>query len=419
MSSWQEERRQDRRLEAELRQQRDQATAERRRQDRIDEAEQTRKDKLADQARLKKEQAERRQRRVERTAAARAWVSSETVTVFLLAFVAVAVVSAFHGQYRSLRYMGIGPVWAALIGAAIEAATWVTTLLGDEDAKKGRPAGPMRTAMWTFAAIAASFNLYDGLTSPHPQQGFALAFLTPAAVFMWDARQKRRHGVKMRTRAERAAEKARKAHTAKRAADHQDVQRTAERIVSAGPFEAVAFEEAFASAWEVHHGTREVGLTPAMVALRAQSKRRMVEAVGTEADDAPLFPDTVPADWAEAFGGTVGTVYRSPIGGPDGDDDEGGEGVPRTAPRKPSSGPSEAAGALGGKGKRRIGGGRRERVQRPLDPADVEKVRAYADLIAESNQRISVRTVNGVIGGREKEYVSRLTRHVKELRGEA
>jgi hypothetical protein len=417
VSSWYEERRQDKRLDAELRQQRDQADEDRRRKDRADQAEQARKDKREAEQRRKREQAERQQRRAERVTNAKTWLAAESDTAFSVLMILLAVFPSIASQVGALGgKVDFGS--AVSLALMLELGAWSATVGGARALRDGRPTVPYRVAMWGCALIAAVINVTHNL-----ERGWwvaaVLGLASIAGVAFWDLRCAGRHGTSRRTKAERAAEKARKAHAKERATAHQDVQRTAERIVSAATFGAVEFEGAFTDAWEVHHGTREVGLTPAMVALRVQSKRRMAEAFGTEADDEALFPDTVPAEWAKAFRGTGGTVSRSPIGTADGDDDEGGEGVPRIAPRRPSAGPSQAAEALGGKGKRQVLGGRRERVQRPLAAEHIEKVRAYADLIAESHQTISVRKVKDLIGGGEKDYLSRLTRHVKQLRGEA
>lgn len=417
MSSWHEERRADKRLEAELRLQAKTNEAELKVKTDAAKADQDRKDKVAEQTRLKREKAERRQHRAENIAAAKTWLAAESDTAFSVLMILLAVIPSIASQIGALGGK-VDTGSAVALALMLELGAWSATVGGARALRDGRPTVPYRIAMWGCALVAAVINVAHNL-----DRGWwvaaVLGLASIAGVAFWELRCAGRHGTSRRTKAERAAEKARKAHAKERADAHKDVQHTAERIVSAATHGTVEFEAAFTDAWEVHHGTREVGLTPAMVALRAQSRRRMAEAIGTEQDDAPLFPDTVPADWAELFRGTAGTVYRSPLGSSDGDDDEGGESVPRATPRKPSAGPSQAAEALGGKGKRRIGGGRRERVQQPLDPADIEKVKAYADLIAESNQTISVRTVNGVIGGREKDYVSRLTRHVKQLRGEA
>ena len=412
-----EQRRQDKRLDAELRQQREQADADRLRQERNERAEQARKDKAAEQQRRKREQADRQQRRTERIANAKTWLAAESDTAFSVLMILLAVVPSVASQVGALGgKVDFGS--AVSLALMLELGAWSATVGGARALRDGRPTAPYRLAMWGCALVAAVINVAHNL-----ERGWwvaaVLGLASLAGVAFWELRCAGRHGTSRRTKEERAAEKGRKAHAKERAAAHQDVQRTAERIVSAAAFATVEFETAFASAWEVHHGTREVGLTPAMVALRAQSKRRMTDALGTEADDAPLFPDTVPDDLLDAFTGPVGSMYRSPIERPDGDDGEGGGGVSRTAPKRPPTGPSQAAEALGGKGKRRILGGRRERAQRPLDPADIDKVQAYANLLAESRKTISVRTVKDLIGGGETDYLSRLTRHVKQLRGEA
>jgi hypothetical protein len=406
VSEFYKERREDKRLEAQLR-----------RQEREAQAEQARKDQAAEHQRRRREQADRAQRRTAQAAAARGWLAAEADTAFSVALILLAVIPAISSQVGALTGK-TDPGSATALALMLELGAWSATVGASRAMKDGRPVTPYRVAMWGCAAIAAAINVAHngGLTD-----WFALVMgaASLAGVAFWELRCVGRHGTSRRTKEERATEKARRVHAKNRAAAHRDVQRTAERIVAAATFGEAEFEQAFTDAWEVHHGTREVGLTPAMVALRAQSTRRMADALAAQRDAEPLFPDTVPDDLLAAFTGPVGSMYRSPVGRPDGDDGEGGRSVPLATPKGPSSGPARAAESLGGKGKERATGGRRERTRRPLDDADIDRVRAYADLLAEGRQTISVRKVGELLGGGENDYLSRLTRHVKDSRGES
>lgn len=427
-TNWREERRQDRldaaeqaredkRLDTELKLRAEQDRAERQRQADADRAEQLRKDKREAEARAKRERAERAQRRGAQIAAARGWLAAEADTAFSVALILLSVIPAIASQVGALTGK-TDPGSATALALMLELGAWSATVGASRAMKDGRPVGPYRVAMWACAAVAAGINVSHngGFTDWF---GLVMGAASMAGVAFWELRCVGRHGTSRRTKEERAEEKARKAHSQKRAADHQDVQRTAERIVSAGSHGTTEFEVAFSSAWEVHHGTREVGMTPAMVALRAKSRQRMAEAAALDADAGPLFPDTVPGGWIEEFGNTPGSMYRSPFGDPQDGDDSGTGTVSAKTPRKPSPGSTKAAESLGGKGKRRLPGGRRERAQKPLDPAHIERVRRYADLLAEDGKLISVRLVGEYIGGGETDYLSRLTRHVKQQRGES
>lgn len=411
-----EQAREDRRLEAQIHRDAEQADAERKRQADADKAEQARRDRREAEQKAKREKAERAQRRGERNRSARAWLTAEADTAFSVALILLSVIPAIVSQVGALSGK-TDPGSATSLALMLELGAWSATVGASRAMRDGRPVTPYRVAMWGCAAVAAAINLsHNG--GAGDWFGWVMFAASLAGVAFWELRCVGRHGNSRRSKEERAAEKARKAHAKERAAAHKDVQRTAERIVSAAGFDTTPFEDAFADAWEVHHGTREIGMTPAMVALRAQSKRRMADALVLDSDAEPLFPDTVPDAFITEFGTTFGTVYRSPIGRDDGDENEGGEGAVPTAPRKPSTGPSEAARPLGGKGKRQFLDGRRERTEKPLDSAHIERVRAYAELLSESGDTISVRKVKELIGGGENGYLSRLTRHVKSERGE-
>lgn len=408
--------REDRRLEAQIRRDAEEAAAERKRRTAADRADQERRDRRDAEARRKREKAERRQLRAERMTTARIWLAAEADTAFSVALILLSVIPAIVSQVGALSGR-TDPGSATALALMLELGAWSATVGASRAMKDGRPVTPYRVAMWLCALIAAAINVSHngGFTDWF---GLVMGAASLAGVAFWELRCVGRHGRSRRSKEERAADRARKAHAKKRAAEHKDVQRTAERIVSAAGFDTTLFEDAFTEAWHVHHGTREVGMTPAMVALRAQSKRRMAEALTLDSDAEPLFPDTVPDSFIAEFGATFGTVYRSPIPGPDGDGFEGGEGAVPSTPRKPSGGPSEAAEALGGKGKRPSDGGRRERADKPLQPEHIERVKAYAALLAESGETISVRKVKDLLGGGETKYLSRLTRHIKNERGE-
>ena len=61
----------------------------------------------------------------------------------------------------------------------------------------------------------------------------------------------------------------------------------AKKLVSAAPYGALAFEEAFASAWEILHGTRTPGMTPSLHA-QAHASRKALAAAFDAANGSPV-----------------------------------------------------------------------------------------------------------------------------------
>ncbi|MFG2025378.1 hypothetical protein [Streptomyces sp. NPDC048825] len=73
----------------------------------------------------------------------------------------------------------------------------------------------------------------------------------------------------------RAEEKARAKHDRKRRRHHKDVVKLARQLVSAAPYGKLAFEEAFATAWEIKHGTCSPGMTPKLHAQLHGSRKAL------------------------------------------------------------------------------------------------------------------------------------------------
>jgi len=85
----------------------------------------------------------------------------------------------------------------------------------------------------------------------------------------------------------RAEAKARIKHERRRYRHHKDVVKLARKLVSAAPYGALAFEEAFASAWEILHGTRAPGMTPLLHA-QAHASRKALAAAFDAANGSPV-----------------------------------------------------------------------------------------------------------------------------------
>ncbi|MFD7982140.1 hypothetical protein ACFV4M_02005 [Kitasatospora indigofera] len=416
-SNWREERRQDRldaaeqaredkRLDTELKLQAEADRAERQRQADADRAEQLRKDKREAEARAKRERAERAQRRGAQIAAARGWLAAEADTAFSVALILLSVIPAIASQVGALTGK-TDPGSATALALMLELGAWSATVGASRAMKDGRPVGPYRVAMWACAAIAAGINVSHngGFTDWF---GLVMGAASMAGVAFWELRCVGRHGQSRRTKEERAEEKARRRHAKERKAKHPEVWKTSVLILADAEYKALSPEAAWTMAREIHRGTTEAGLTPELVTLRAHSKARMAEALGLDADAEPLFPDTVPQALLEEFGNTPGSVYRSPLGGPqDGDDDAGGTVLPR-----PSDGPSQGPTAHGRKGKRLVPNIRRKTPERPLDPGHVKQIRTLAEALG-GKDKLSARNVREAIGGGSMEYAIRLRDAVK------
>jgi len=69
----------------------------------------------------------------------------------------------------------------------------------------------------------------------------------------------------------RAEEKARAKHEKKRRRHHKTVADIADRLISAAPFGSLKFEDAWAQAWAIVHGTGKPGMTPRFHAYAVRS----------------------------------------------------------------------------------------------------------------------------------------------------
>ncbi|MFG3229346.1 hypothetical protein ACGF07_31815 [Kitasatospora sp. NPDC048194] len=411
--------REDKRLEAEIKRQADADKAEREQQREAARAEQERRDRREAEQRKKREKAERAQRRADQLGLAKAWLAAEADTAFSVALIILAVVPAIISQVGALSGK-TDPGSATSLALMLELGAWSATVGATRAMKDGRPVTPYRVAMWGCAAIAAAINVaHNG--GVHDWFGWVMGAASLAGVAFWELRCVGRHGTSRRTKAERKEARKRRLHQKERKRLHPEIWHTAAGILADAEYGSITQEQAWTLAREIHRGTNEAGLTPALVALREASRKQMEKARGTVAAAAeadPLFPDTVPDELLREFRGTFGTVYRSPLGS-DADGDEGpSDGPLNTAPKAPSGGPSDTAGALGGKEKQATRGGRRERLPKPLDPEHLEQVRYEAMKLGTQKKTISNRIVRKLIGGGENEYIARLTRTVKGERGE-
>ncbi|MEV5950418.1 hypothetical protein [Streptomyces sp. NPDC051993] len=322
-----------------------------------------------------------------------------------------AQLAYFLGLHESGQ--GSGRAWLmAPVPFALELIAWVSVFGTAWARRKGLPLWPFWATTAAVAAFAGRINYLHVSEQYNTIAGWALGALSVAGPAVWefgewldsraaiDGRDRKQRAMDKAKVKERAAEDTlRAAHEKKRRKTFVDVAARADEILLAYPYGARTVEDAWAEAWlDIKGGS--VGMYADVYRNRAEAQRATNEARAL-ADQVALA--------AELDSFLAETLGR------DGDD---GNPSAASSPKQPSGAPSEGAGALGGTRKYAIRGRRRERVEKPLEAADLEKVRKLADLLAESGQTISIAKVRTAIGGAENGYLSRLTRAVKAERGE-
>lgn len=295
MSSWSEERRLNLAAEANERRKDDDARADRRRKEREAEDKRRRDErrKDRDEQRTEKAQArrDRAQRRQVRAAKREKTLTPGNVyrkgTLFLVALSALASLPAQIIHFVSISWMLLP------IGPALEGAAWVMAAgvaYADERKLPAWVRWLLRGLSMSAAGFAAHINyLYGqslaehGLTASEAQLvGFGLAAVTTGGPLFFEVRQwvltLSADATDPRKRGE---EKARTKHEKRRLRDHRGVVKLARKLVSAAPYGALSFEEAFASAWEIKHGTRLPGMTPKLHGQLHASRKALADAFDT------------------------------------------------------------------------------------------------------------------------------------------
>lgn len=284
MSSWSEERRRNLAAEAEQRRKDDDARAERRRKEREAEDKRRRNERRADKDEKRNDRLQRRRdrrdRRRERAARREKALAPETVyrrgTLALVAASALASLPAqiMHFVRVSLLLL---PLPFALEGAAWVMAAGVA--YADEKKLPMWVRWLLRGLSLSAAGFAANINYQYGAET-NASVGWGLAAVTMGGPLFFEVRQ----WVTTLTAAvvdpkKRAEEKARAKHERKRYSDHKDVVKLARKLVSAAPYGALAFEDAFASAWEIKYGTKTPGMTPDLHGQKLASSKALVAAM--------------------------------------------------------------------------------------------------------------------------------------------
>jgi Protein of unknown function (DUF2637) len=258
--------REDKRLEIEARLKAEELRAEQRRKD------------AAEKRRL--ELAERRARQAEKeqkatAAAARrarriAWLKSHPANVFVAFVMTASIVPAVISQVGALSGAGVPLVLAVLLAAMLEGSAWAVTFMAMQAENEGRPTGRFRSAGWLAAALASAVNLWHGLEEyqAHPWVAFVLAGSSLVAFTVWDLKT---HGTHGKSKQEKAAEEAKEKHLSARRKHHKDVYETAQKLLAAVPLGSITDEDAFATAWRIHHGA-EPGMSAELYAAATGSR---------------------------------------------------------------------------------------------------------------------------------------------------
>ncbi|WPO74010.1 hypothetical protein [Streptomyces sp. KN37] len=290
MSSWFEERRADKRVEAQER-----------RADREFEAKLRRTERREAQKEQRDEKAQRRRdraaRRQARAARREKTLTPGTVyrkgTLVLVGLSALASLPAQIIHFVTIHWM-LFP-----IGPALEGAAWVMAAgvaYADERKLPVWVRWLLRGLSMGAAGYAAHINLGYGRSleghglsaADAAAVGWGLAAVTMLGPLFFEVRQ----WVLTLTAAtldpkKRAEEKARARHEKRRREHHKDVVELARRLVSAAPYGTLKFEDAFAAAWEIFYGTGTPGMTPALHAQQLASRQSLTVAMD-EANGSPV-----------------------------------------------------------------------------------------------------------------------------------
>lgn len=326
-----------------------------------------------------------------------------------------AQISYFLGLHRK-DDPAAGPAWTlAPIPFFLELLAWVGVMGTRWAHRKGLPRWPFWMMTAALASIAGYINLAHGRSEYGSVAGIALAATSVIGPLLAEVRQyleskaaEDGRNLAQRARDRRAAREAAKAERKRERIERAEDERRRklfepefaefERIMAAHPTGAISREAAWTQAWDTLHG-----LPLSITAESLASKEAAREAIETVMQDYGRTPESVAVDlWlADVFGsnrgddGPTGTPTGGPSNGPTG----GGS-------RARSAKGSEGSGGLGGKGKQPPRRPVDPDTERPLEEADLTKVRALAEALG-GTERLSARNVREAVGCRTK-YAIRL-----------
>lgn len=289
MSSWFEERRADKA-----------ADAVRQRENREFESKLRRTERREDAKEAREEKAQRRRDRAARRLA-RAARREKTLTpgnvyrkgtLGLVSLSALASLPAQIIHFVTIHWM-LFP-----IGPALEGGAWVMAAGVAYADEKKLPAW-VRWLLRGLSMAAAGYAAHINLGYGHSLEGHGLSAADAAAVgwglaavtmlgpLFFEVRQwvltLSADRVDPKKRAE---EKARAKHEKRRRKHHKTVADIADRLISAAPFGSLKFEDAWAQAWAIVHGTGKPGMTPRFHAYAVRSAAALDAAL----EPAPVDP---------------------------------------------------------------------------------------------------------------------------------
>ncbi|MYS07437.1 hypothetical protein GTW71_13565 [Streptomyces sp. SID6041] len=271
MSSYREDRRadraaeraqdrEDRRLELEAAARREQAQAEERRKD----ADARRRQEQADRKAKQAEHAARKAVAAAQRARLVRWLKANPATLFVAFVMVASIVPAILSQIGALTGASVAAPMAGLLAAMLEGGAWAITFMGKQAEDAGREPRKYRIGTWAVATVAAAVNFWHGLEAygDHPWVAFVLGASSLFAIYIWDLKTHGSHG---KTREQKQADKARRAHVSARRKHHPEIVEQAVKLQAALPFGVLDDESAFAAAWRIHTGA-EPGLSAELYA---------------------------------------------------------------------------------------------------------------------------------------------------------
>ncbi|MFF3840785.1 hypothetical protein [Streptomyces sp. NPDC001930] len=252
--------REDRRLELEAAAQREQAKTEERRKD----AEAKRRQEQADKKAKQAEQAAKKAASAAKRAKLGRWLKANPATLFVAFVMVASIVPAILSQIGALTGASVAAPMAGLLSAMLKGGAWAITFMGKQAEDAGREPRKYRIGTWAVAAVAAAVNFWHGWEQygEHPWVAFVLGASSLFAIYIWDLKTHGSHG---KTKEQKQAEKARRAHVSARRKHHPEIVEQAVKLQAALPYGVLDDESAFAAAWRIHTGA-EPGLSAELYA---------------------------------------------------------------------------------------------------------------------------------------------------------
>ncbi|MFI6560379.1 hypothetical protein [Streptomyces sp. NPDC050534] len=283
MSSWFEERRADKAADAVQRRE-DRAFESKLRREEAREAKKERREEKAQERRDKTARRQARTARREKTLTAGNVYRRGTLALVAASALASLPAQVMHFASISLMLLPLpfaleGAAWVMNAGVAYaderKLPTWVRWLL--------------RAFAMGAAGYAAHINYAYGAET-NASVAWGLAGVTVMGPLVFEIRQ----WVSTLSAAavdpkKRAEEKAQAAHEKQRRRHHKTVAEIADRLVSAAPYGSLKFEDAWAQAWAIVHGTDKPGMTPRFHAYAVRS----ASALDAALEPAPLDEKTI------------------------------------------------------------------------------------------------------------------------------